>query len=527
MKMQNVSKFFSNLFGSEASVQPTVKKHKFKTKKAGKKAKKANKKRGVESKSGELEKKRKDGEETKKNPQSLRAELLKTFQQETMFDCAFIVGKGRHQTRIEAHKMIMSISSPIFHAMLNPISFEDDDEDDLKVYEEDSNVIEVFLPEADPDTFKLLVSCLYFDKVVVQPDTVGPILDMASKYQVAKMQALCAEYLEQGLPLHQAIVLYLMAPETFGDPLFGLRYLENNTPAVFRSEHLGDFSKERMLTFLKSNHLCATERQILKGVVRWGLIQVEKQGLDKNNASLQLVTSELLPYIRFTSFTKQELTELVIPTGILPTEAVVALFDYSFLNEKDQPSMQISLIQAKLNLPYRTDLRKPHLFGVSNFVTENVWNSVSENIFPNDPDCIFGTKLVFGSNKGETSFQTFRESVDVTEMTNTITLLQIPDSPYVCGAVNMATDIEGAASFVFAYHPTFKRPKIFEFKNGVKLGKNLKFSSLLTVGIDNDISLKWKVTSDSEGLSKLYEMLDKDKRLDCARVEIYELTGTD
>lgn len=125
------------------------------------------------------------------------------YNQKTLSDVTFVVGKQPDTRTFYAHKFILTMSSPVFEAwfrfsgeltsggLTGPVSEEK----------------EISLTDEEPEAFKNLLLFIYTDEVDINAANVLGVLYTAKKYQITCLERHCINYLETCLEPESAFFL--------------------------------------------------------------------------------------------------------------------------------------------------------------------------------------------------------------------------------------------------------------------------------------------------------------------------------
>jgi len=264
-------------------------------------------------------------------PIYLTEHFARLYNNDKFADCYFIVGEGKTQKRFPAHKLILSASSPLFEAMLyrDPAFGETP---------EDSEAIEVKLTKCDPIAFDALLQCVYTDKVEVDSTNISQLIQVATKYQVEKLRVACADFMEMDVNIENVCSLFEIAPKLLGDQEFGLKFIEENTEEVIKSETFLKLSKDRMLVLLQDDKLTAEEGALFDAILKWADYQVERKVASDNKEILK----DLIKYIRFPLMEVTKIASVVSNCGLLDQDQLLSVFQYvAVSDEKKKSDMKV------------------------------------------------------------------------------------------------------------------------------------------------------------------------------------------
>lgn len=281
-------------------------------------------------------------EEIETRPVYLVEFFSKLLHSDKFADVYFIVGEGKTQKRFPAHRLVLAASSALFEAMLYPPSFLEDETDAPKV----EDPLEVVIEDTDAETFSQLLQCIYTDEVDVNAENIAALIACAKKYQIEKLQIVCAEFMEADINADNALQLFAAAPALLGDETFGIEFIRENAEEVFASDSLDTLSRERLKTLLRDDQLSIEEQSVFAAVKRWGIAQIEEEDGDtKSVDELKIMIADLIPLIRFPAMDVADIAAHVAPSGLLEQGQLLELFKYSSMPEgKLRNSMEMTFL---------------------------------------------------------------------------------------------------------------------------------------------------------------------------------------
>ena len=195
------------------------------------------------------------------------------YNNETLSDVHFVLGKSSERHRIPAHKFVLSIGSVVFDAMFNG------------GFGEQCNVSEVEIPDVEPAAFLSLLKFLYSDEVQIGPDNVMGTLYAAKKYAVPTLEAACVEFLKTNLGADNAFTLLSQA-RLFDEPQLAemcLTCIDKNTVDALSAEGFTDIDSETLSAVLERDSLGARESQLFEAAVRWSDHECRRHNLPSNS----------------------------------------------------------------------------------------------------------------------------------------------------------------------------------------------------------------------------------------------------
>ena len=200
---------------------------------------------------------------------TVKERLAYMFNNETLSDVHFILGKGSERHRIPAHKFVLSIGSVVFDAMFNG------------GFGEQCNVGEVEIPDVEPPAFLSLLKFLYSDEVQIGPDNVMGTLYAAKKYAVPTLEAACVDFLKTNLGADNAFTLLSQA-RLFDEPQLAelcLTCIDKNTVDALNAEGFTDIDSETLSAVLERDSLGARESQLFEAAVKWSDHECRRQNI--------------------------------------------------------------------------------------------------------------------------------------------------------------------------------------------------------------------------------------------------------
>lgn len=98
-------------------------------------------------------------------------------------DCTFVVGSGNNQKTLQAHRLILAMSSPVFEAMFFG-----------GMAEKGDKPVEIL--DVQPQAFKALLQYIYSDEINLKSfDQVCEICYAAKKYMIPSLVEQCTQFI--------------------------------------------------------------------------------------------------------------------------------------------------------------------------------------------------------------------------------------------------------------------------------------------------------------------------------------------
>lgn len=253
---------------------------------------------------------------------SVKERMAFMFNNETLSDVHFIVGKGDNMQRIPAHKFVLSVGSAVFDAMFNGGMA--------------TTSSEVELPDVEPAAFLALLRFLYSDEVQIGPESVMTTLYTAKKYAVPALESACVEFLKKNLSADNAFMLLTQA-RLFDEPQLAnlcLETIDKNTVEALSAEGFTDIDLDTLIVVLERDTLGIKESMLFNAVIRWAEHEAVRQQARPTPENKRRVLGRALKLIRFPLMTVEEFANKAAQSGILTDREVVNLFLHFTVNPK-------------------------------------------------------------------------------------------------------------------------------------------------------------------------------------------------
>jgi hypothetical protein len=260
-------------------------------------------------------------------------------------DVAFLVGKDAK--RFPAHRFILAAASPVFEVMCYPPiasgSIPGGPSESKQTDSGSKGALEIKIPSVKPETFEALLKCVYTDKVEVEASNLNDLIAVAKRYQVEKMQVLCAEFLEADVSVDNACELFQIAPDMLGDASFVMEFIQENTEDVLDSAGFLTLTKPRLLALLENDQLAIDEVGLFQATLKWAKAEAKRKDKSDKAEDLQKILEDVLPLIRFPCMEVSEIAGVVSTTGLLSQDHLLQLFQYvSISDEKERERFTIA-----------------------------------------------------------------------------------------------------------------------------------------------------------------------------------------
>lgn len=282
---------------------------------------------------------------------------------------------GSGSQLIYAHKLLLSLSSPVFHAMF---------------YGNVADTREI-IPLSDCHSRSLIefIRYLYSDEVHLTSGNVFELLYLAKKYIVPFLAESCCRFLESELR-ETNVFRILEHARLFSEPDLEQRcwqLLEAKTTACLQSEGLLWISRDTLSSLLKRDTLSLVDGEcaIFKAARRWAAANCKLRDFEPTGDKLRGVLKEVLYLIRFPMMPPRLFEDIVVPSGILTEQEISQVHMFhkqgasstachvKFSCKPRGPRIQSGSSDAQLSRCYRYRENQT-------FPSSECFNSVSESL---------------------------------------------------------------------------------------------------------------------------------------------------
>ena len=182
---------------------------------------------------------------------------------------------GDDLEQIPAHKLILSIGSPVFKAMFYGTGSR---------LEPSQTVVSI--PDLDAGTFRSMLRHMYTDEMesAIGPDSVMSLLYCAKKYAVESLERECVGYLERELRPDNAFFLLEQALMFDTRPLVEacLSTIDSSCGDACSADCFLDTAVETLALVLQRDSLAIREYDLFQHLIRWAESRCLRDGLPVN-----------------------------------------------------------------------------------------------------------------------------------------------------------------------------------------------------------------------------------------------------
>ncbi|KAL9980213.1 hypothetical protein ACROYT_G008768 [Oculina patagonica] len=225
------------------------------------------------------------------------------FNNDLFSDVKFVIGKTdgelseskRRKQVIPAHKLVLSISSPVFEAMFYGELAETGDS--------------IELPDCEYESLLELFRYIYSDEVNLSGGNVMGVLYLAKKYIVPSLADKCIEYLQDNV-----------------DPSNVFSILPFAQKEAVKSEGFVKIERSLLEAVVARDSLTLEEIELFKAVDLWAKEECERQGLAADGAIKRRVLGEgIVKALRLPTIKQEDFASVVLDSKILTPDEIVSV----------------------------------------------------------------------------------------------------------------------------------------------------------------------------------------------------------
>ena len=243
------------------------------------------------------------------------------FNNDLFSDVKFVVrksdGESESKQAIPAHKLMLSIGSPVFEAMF------------YGELAEPSDSIE--LPDCEYESLLELFRYLYSDGVNLSGSNVMEVLYLAKKYIVPSLAVKCTEYLQDHLDPSNVFNILQSARKYDEEQLMDRCWevIDKQTEASVESEGFAVIDRPLLEELVQRDTLNIPEVELFKGVVQWAEKEVARRGIVADGREKRNVIGErIIKAIRFPIMKQDEFAAVVTDSRILSYDEICNLIKH-------------------------------------------------------------------------------------------------------------------------------------------------------------------------------------------------------
>ena len=245
---------------------------------------------------------------------------------EVLSDVKFVVKASRNSGQsdskrrkvvIPAHKILLSICSPVFYAMFCGNMAETKEHIDL--------------PDCGFEGMLELLRYIYTDEVHLSGDNVMEVLYLAEKYLIPSLASECTDYLGRNLDFSNLFCVLHHAQRYENKDLLRSCWdlIDNETEKALKSSEFMTMERSFVKQLVRRETLNVREVELFKAVDCWAEEECKKRKL-KNAGSVkrQVLGEQIVRNIRFPVMTNNEFMDVVLKSKILTPEEASMMMSY-------------------------------------------------------------------------------------------------------------------------------------------------------------------------------------------------------
>ena len=251
---------------------------------------------------------------------TIRERCETIFNQELLSDIKFLVRDsqgGSESKTIPAHKFVLAISSPVFHAMFYGELAETTDS--------------VQISDCEYESLLELFRFIYSDEANLTPDNVMQLMYLAKKYMLPSLADKCSAYLEENLDASNVFTVLLEVQKYEERDLLDQcwKVIEEETEEALRSDGFVTIDRSVLQEMVEKDSLTVNEVELFKAVDCWAEKECEKQGLvAEGSVKRRILGERIVKGIRFPVMEQEEFADVVLDCGILTSQECFNIMKY-------------------------------------------------------------------------------------------------------------------------------------------------------------------------------------------------------
>ena len=224
-----------------------------------------------------------------------------------MSDVAFIIDG---QTRVHAHRFILASKSRQLYETL---------------FESLKDHREVKYDNVDADAFLSVLSFFYRKELILTESNGRDILDVASRFRIEPVIAICKKYLADEDPFSLWAAARCDEDKDLED--LAEKKISREFDTLSQTEEFLSITKDMLKTLLAKNKLRAKEIDVYRAAMRWAEAECRKKGLhDSTGKNKRDCLGDLIFSIRFPCMSQSEFSAGPAVDQILEPQELVNVF---------------------------------------------------------------------------------------------------------------------------------------------------------------------------------------------------------
>ena len=218
---------------------------------------------------------------------------------------------------IPAHKVVLSICSPVFFSMFCGELAEKSDSVDL--------------PDCEYEGVLEMLRYMYSGKAKLNENNVMQVLYVAKKYILPSLGDECVLFLQDNLNTENVFCVLSHAQRYDEKVLVDQcwKMIDRETPEVMKSEEFVTIERSLLEEIVKRDTLTIIEVDLFKAVDLWASKKCQRQGLTGDgNVKRKILGEKIIKEIHFPVMEEKEFAGIVLASEILTSEEVISMMKY-------------------------------------------------------------------------------------------------------------------------------------------------------------------------------------------------------
>ena len=263
-------------------------------------------------------------EDWHKTKASITERGIFTFNNDLLSDVSLVVPgssdegePNKSKVAIPAHKIVLSICSPVFFSMFCGELAEKSDSVDL--------------PDCEYEGVLEMLRYMYSGKAELNENNVMQVLYVAKKYILPSLGDECARFLKDNLNTENVFCVLSHAQQYDEKVLVDQCWemIDRETPGVMKSEEFVTIERSLLEEIVKRDTLTITEVDLFKAVDLWASKKCGRQGLTGDgNVKRKILGEKIIKEIRFPVMEEKEFASVVLASEMLTSEEVINIMKY-------------------------------------------------------------------------------------------------------------------------------------------------------------------------------------------------------
>ena len=249
---------------------------------------------------------------------------------EVLSDVKFVVKASRNfgqsdskrsKVVIPAHKILLSICSPVFYAMFCGNMAETKEQIDL--------------PDCGFEGMLELLRFIYTDEVHLNGNNVLEVLYLAEKYLIPSLASECTDYLGRNLDFSNLFCVLHHAQRYENKDLLRSCWdlIDKETEKALKSSEFMTVGRSFVKQLVKRETLNVREVELFKAVDCWAKNECKRRKLQRaGSVKRQVLGEQIVKNIRFPVMTQNEFMDVVLKSKILTPEETSMMMSYFSCN---------------------------------------------------------------------------------------------------------------------------------------------------------------------------------------------------